>query len=146
MMRPIDLIVVHCSATGTDDIGAAEIRAWHTAPPKKWSDIGYHYVIRRNGKMEHGRPEDQIGAHAQGFNDSSLGICLVGGVSADDKAKAEFNFTRAQMASLEALLAALVVRFPNATVLGHRDLKDVKKACPSFDVRSWWYGANKLVA
>lgn len=143
-MRPIDMIVVHCSATGTEDIGAAEIREWHLA--KKWSDIGYHYVIRRNGRLEHGRPESEIGAHAQGFNDSSLGVCLVGGVDANDRTKGEFNFTRAQMAALEALLAALIVKHPNASVIGHRDLKGVRKACPSFDVRAWWYGANTLVA
>jgi N-acetylmuramoyl-L-alanine amidase len=72
--RKIDLLVVHCSATvATADIGAAVIRDWHKQ--RGFKDIGYHYVIRRDGKIERGRPEQQVGAHVQGFNAHSIGIC-----------------------------------------------------------------------
>lgn len=75
------------------------------------------------------------GAHARGFNHLSIAICLVGGI--DDKGKPEANFTPEQMRELRTLLDELLARYPNAKVLGHRDLPNVNKACPSFDVRAW---------
>ena len=78
-----------------------------------------------------------IGAHVAGFNENSIGICMVGGVSADDISKAENNFTKEQFASLKQLLIDLKIRYPQATIQGHRDFPGVKKACPSFDVRAW---------
>lgn len=138
-MREIDLIVVHCAATDDGaDIGVTEIRKMHL--DRGFDDIGYHYVIRRDGRTELGRPESAVGAHAVGFNSKSIGICLVGGVEADDRLRADFNYARAQMATLEKLLTSLTLRFPLAKVLGHRDLPNVAKACPCFNVRAWWYG------
>lgn len=138
-MRTINLIVIHCSATDDDvDIGVAEIRKWHL--DKGWSDIGYHWVIRRDGTVEKGRPEDVAGAHAEGHNAHSIGVCMVGGVEADDKMKAECNFTRAQWAALPTVVHQLLARYPESVVLGHRDLPGVTKACPCFDARAWWYG------
>lgn len=126
-------LVVHCAATKpTMDIGLREIRQWHRE--RGWLDIGYHFVIRRDGKVETGRPHDVIGAHVEGHNYESLGICMAGGI--DAKGKPENNFTPAQFESLRALLDKLKVDYPSAKIVGHRDL-DPKKACPSFDVASW---------
>lgn len=130
----IKLIVVHCAATPPDmDIGANEIRKWHT--DKGWSDIGYHYVIRRNGDVETGRPESVKGAHVYGYNTNSLGVCMVGGV--DAKNKPDANFTANQYAALERTLHSLTAKYPDAEVAGHRDF-DSGKACPSFDVNAFW--------
>lgn len=128
-------IVLHCSATrGIQDIGAKEIRKWHK--DKGWADIGYHFVIRRNGKIEPGRAENTIGSHVQGHNTDSIGICLVGGL--DDKTWAPVsNFTAAQWKSLGQLVGTLTKRYPSAKVLGHRDFPKVQKACPCFDARVW---------
>jgi len=115
------------------DIGAAEIRRWHT--DKGWADLGYHKVIRRDGEIESGRPEEQAGAHAKGFNEDSLAVCLVGGV--DEYNDPEANFTPAQWSSLKILIARWTREHPGAEVIGHRDLAGVNKACPSFDVRTW---------
>ena len=140
----IEYIVVHCSATRPSmDIGAAEIRRWHTSPDpndpsKPWRDIGYHYVIRRDGTIEPGRTLTQAGAHAAGVNYQSWGVCLVGGVREDNRFVAEDNFTAAQMNALEEVLFLLTEKAPGAQVLGHRDLPGVAKACPSFDARAWW--------
>ena len=60
------------------DIGAKEIKAWHKG--KGWKDIGYHYVIRLNGKVELGRPLEKMGSHVVGYNRDSVGVCYVGGV------------------------------------------------------------------
>lgn len=131
----IKLIVVHCSATPPDtDIGVDEIRQWHL--DRGWSDIGYHYVIRRNGDLEKGRPEHVKGAHTFGYNTDSLGVCMVGGVN--DKNKPDANFTMNQYAALERTLHLLTSKHAEAEVDGHRSF-DSGKACPSFDVKSFWY-------
>ena len=130
----VDWLVIHCAATPPDmDIGVFEIRQWHMR--RGWSDIGYHYVIRRDGAIEKGRSDTAPGAHAAGYNMNSLGICLVGGLK-QGTSKAEDNFTDAQFEALVSLLKTLKVRYPLAEYLGHRDLPGVRKACPSFDVTS----------
>jgi hypothetical protein len=135
-MRPIELIVIHAAATPENmDIGVAEIREWHI--DRGMRDIGYHDVIRRNGLIEKGRNIERAGAHAKGYNSHSIGICLVGGVDVDDISEAEFNFTRPQMASLNKLLDLYKIEFPDAEVVGHKDLPGVTKACPCFDVKSY---------
>lgn len=130
-----DYIAIHCSATPEHmDIGAAEIRKWHT--DKGWRDIGYHFVIRRDGQVELGRDINEIGAHVRGFNDESIGICLVGGV---DRAQSPVhNFTVSQMDTLGGLVSGLKQIYRNADVYGHRDFPGVNKACPCFDVPVWW--------
>lgn len=131
-----DHIVVHTAATRPSmDIGAAEIRRWHLQ--RGWLDIGYHYVIRRDGTVEEGRPRDAIGAHVSGHNTDSIGICLVGGVSEKDVKVPENNYTKAQMEALHGLLETLKTVFPKADIRGHRDFPGVAKACPCFDVRAW---------
>jgi N-acetylmuramoyl-L-alanine amidase len=138
-MRSIDLIVVHCSATPQDmDIGAETIDRWHKE--RGWAGIGYHYVIRRNGRVENGRPLERAGAHAAGHNDASVGVCMVGGTDAEDRQKAEANFAMSQYRALEELIFTLRGRFGSLEVLGHRDLPGVRKACPCFDVRALFGG------
>ncbi len=131
-----DFIAIHCSAT-TDkqNIGAADIDRWHRK--QGWACIGYHYVIRRDGTVEAGRDESVVGAHVANFNSNSIGICMVGGVDANDISKAVNNFTQAQFDSLKQLLIDLKVRYPKAKIQGHRDFPNVAKACPSFDVAAW---------
>lgn len=80
---------------------------------------------------------DAIGAHVEGFNSTSVGVCLVGGV-AEDGTTPQDNFTKDQYMSLLVLLKGLQKMYPEAEILGHRDFPGVKKACPSFDVRKWW--------
>lgn len=129
-----DYLVVHCSATQPKaNVGVKEIRQWHRE--KGWIDIGYHFVIRRDGTIEAGRPENVVGAHVENFNSNSIGICMVGGI--DATGKPEDNFTPAQYAALAEKLRELKAKYPNAKVQGHRDFPNVKKACPSFDVRKW---------
>ena len=128
-------IVVHCADTyATMDIGAAEIRKWHV-DERGWSDIGYHKVIRRDGTIEDGRDMNVSGAHAAGYNAVSVGVCLVGGRGKNNEA--ENNFTPQQFESLTEVLEELRGLYPDTEVLGHRDLPDVQKECPAFDVRGW---------
>jgi N-acetyl-anhydromuramyl-L-alanine amidase AmpD len=131
-MRHITKVIIHCAATKPNmDIGASDIKKWHL--DRGWKDIGYHYVIRRNGDIENGIGVALAGSHTKGHNASSIGICLVGGIN--NKGEPENNFTKPQWATLERLVRILKVDFPHATVHGHREF--AAKACPSFDVQEW---------
>lgn len=131
-----DFIVIHCSATGEEDIGAYDIDRWHRK--QGWACIGYHFVIRRDGTLEEGRAQETIGAHVANHNANSVGVCMVGGVDANDRKKATNNFTSEQFDTLERLVRFLKAKYPDATVQGHRDFPNVAKACPSFDAKKWF--------
>ncbi|MCO5735946.1 N-acetylmuramoyl-L-alanine amidase [Stenotrophomonas maltophilia] len=131
----VQYLIVHCAATRPSmDVGVKEIRKWHLQ--RGFNDVGYHYVIRRDGSIEKGRADTIPGAHAEGYNGKSLGVCLVGGVSENDVKVAENNFTEAQFDALHTLLRQLRASHPNAKVIGHREVNR-GKACPSFDVQEW---------
>lgn len=133
-MREINSIIVHCSYTYPEmDIGAEEIRRWHV-DGNKWVDIGYHYVIRRNGVIEPGRDLSRAGAHTRGHNADSVGICLVGG-KARGKAQ-QCNFTPQQWGALENLVTDLKREYPAALIRGHNDYT-ASKTCPTFDAKAW---------
>lgn len=126
--------MVHCSATPpTMNIGKKEIDKWHRQ--RGWLKIGYHYVIQRDGTLEEGRDKDVMGAHVKGHNAESIGICLVGGVDADNTP--EDNFTPEQYATLLDTIRSLHVEYPDAEIVGHNTLFS-GKACPSFNVEEWW--------
>lgn len=134
-MRDIKKIIIHCSATKPSmDIGVDTIRDWHVNG-NGWDDIGYHYVIRRDGTVETGRDLSVSGAHAAGYNLDSVGICVAGGIN--QSGKSEFNFTGTQMAQLEHVVNMLcnTYNLPESAVMGHNEVS--KKDCPCFDVREW---------
>lgn len=131
-MRKINKLIVHCSATPEGrDIKTETIRDWHVNN-NHWKDIGYHYVIELDGSIHKGRDESVIGAHCSGQNTNSIGICYVGGVAKDGKTPKDTR-TEAQKHSLLELLKKLKVKYPNATIHGHREF--AAKACPSFDAK-----------
>ena len=128
-MREISKIIIHCSATPPDmDIGRSEIDRWHKQ--RGWSGIGYHFVIRRDGGIETGRPVSRMGAHTKGHNRDSIGVCWIGGVDAQNKP--EDNRTQEQRHAMGDLVSELRRQYPQAQVHGHRDF--ARKACPSFVV------------
>jgi N-acetylmuramoyl-L-alanine amidase len=130
--RPIHEIIVHCAATPDGkDFTVDDIRAWHKA--RGFSDVGYHYVVYRDGRVMLGRPVGQVGAHVEGHNTGTIGISYVGGVSADGKV-AKDTRTEAQCASLLWLVAQLTTKHRGIRkITGHNQY--AAKACPSFDVR-----------
>ena len=129
-MRKITLIIVHCSAVRPDQqSSAAQIDTWHRERGWKFG-IGYHYVVRRDGSIEPGRPEWMIGAHCVGHNAHSIGVCYEGGL--DIRGEPTDTRTEAQKASLRQLLRQLRQRYPHALIVGHHDLNP-QKDCPCFD-------------
>jgi len=153
-LRTVNYLVVHCSATSPDkDIGYDEIDTMHKN--RGFDKCGYHYIIRRDGTLEEGRDLGFRGAHAKGYNWQSIGICVVGGIDKDGKA--EDNFEVDQYVALHILLKYLQERYPNAKILGHRDLSpdlngdgeitrdEYMKECPCFHAGTWFeeYGGSK---
>lgn len=131
-MRKISRIIVHCAAS-KGDVSAKTIKSWHLE--RGWRDIGYHYVIRRNGTIELGRPVAESGAHVQGKNKDSIGVCLAGGYGGSD------NYTDQQMSSLRTLCGGLIHEHGKLGVMGHNDFTNAK-TCPNFNVAAWWLGVN----
>ena len=143
--RRIDEIIVHCTASREGQEQTVEqIRRDHTTPVSKggrgWSDIGYHYVVYRDGTVHLGRDVDISGAHAEGHNSHSIGVVYVGGVENRPgvpytQLKAKDTRTEQQKASLLALLMDLRKLYPKARIIGHRDVDTHGKACPSFKAK-----------
>ena len=134
MEREINRIIIHCSYTSPSmDIGVKTIRDWHVND-NGWDDIGYHYVITRDGKIQKGRPIEVMGAHVRGHNEDSIGICMVGGMS--DEGNDDCNFTHWQWDALSALIGDLEMMFGKLEIHGHREF-DENKTCPTFDVKAW---------
>lgn len=129
-MRTITLIIVHCSANRAGSaLRMADIDSYHRS--LGWIGCGYHYVIPTDGTIEPGRPEEMVGAHCKNHNRHSIGVCYIGGLSKDGK-PADTR-TDAQHIALRNLLELLHRRYPDALIVGHRDL-DPQKVCPCFDV------------
>ena len=131
--RRINRIVVHCTATEEGkDYTVDWIRRVHKK--KGWSDIGYHYVIYRDGSLHEGRDINLVGTHARGYNTGSIGVVYVGGCPKGDTHKNKDTRTPEQKATLLRLLKDLRKMYPHAEIVGHKDLNAT--GCPSFDAKN----------
>lgn len=135
------MVIIHCSASDNpQDDSVERIRLLHTGNRKTaikwgkydthcngWADIGYHFIITQDGQVHTGRPIEKPGAHAKGFNKTSIGICLTG-----DK-----SFTEAQFKALREVISELISKFglSRIDILEHNQLNS-KKTCPNFDLQS----------
>lgn len=129
--RNIKEIIIHCADTPEGkDFTVDDIRKWHLQ--RGFSDIGYHYVIYRDGSVHNGRDVNVAGAHCTNHNSISIGICYIGGREAVGT-KPKDTRTEAQKKALVDLLKSLKRIYPNATIHGHREF--AAKACPSFDAK-----------
>ena len=143
MMRKINLIVIHCSATRADrSLTPDDLEMQHRR--RGFNGTGYHYYIRKDGTVHLTRPIERIGAHAKGFNAHSIGICYEGGL--DCRGRPADTRTPAQRATLRQLVGQLQEKFSGCRVCGHRDLspdlngngeiepEEWIKQCPCFEV------------
>ena len=132
-MRAINKIIIHCTATPEGrNVTVAEVTRWHKE--KGYRTIGYHYLIGLNGEVWRGRAEAEVGAHCEGENTNSIGVCYVGGLTKNGK-QAKDTRTPEQRDALAKLVKELKVKYPLAKVHGHREFAN--KECPSFDVQAW---------
>lgn len=139
-MRAITELIIHCSATAPGwmaglsvDEQAAEIDRWHKA--KGWAGIGYHYVVGRDGTIAPGRSIERDGAHVQGRNANTIGICLIGGRGSNATDQPEQHYTPDQLSALRELIERLREQFGDVPVTGHNQF--AAKACPGFNVPRW---------
>ena len=135
---PVTEIILHCSDTRPDWMAGrpiadkvAEIRRWHVEE-RGWRDIGYHWVIDRDGAVASGRPETEIGAHVEGHNRGTIGICLLGGYRTKAGDAFEMNFKPAQAAAVKRLICEIRGRAAIRKLSGHNDY--ATKECPGFRV------------
>ena len=150
-MRQITEIIIHCTATRPEWWAGkstaqkvAEVRRWHVEG-NGWKDVGYHFLIDRDGKLAKGRPLEQTGAHTRGKNTGTIGIALFGGHGGATTDAFADHFTSEQDAALRNLLADLRARFPSiAKVSGHHEY--AAKACPCFGVAEWLKSGPKKPA
>lgn len=123
--RKIKKLIIHCSASDVpshDDISV--IKNWHLE--RGWKDVGYHFFITKKGSLQQGRNTEEVGAHCEGHNQDSIGICLSG----------EKEFTEIQFRRLWELLADLKAKYrlTNNNIYPHKYFNK-KKTCPNFDVQ-----------
>ena len=144
-MRKITEIIVHCTATRADwwaskrtSEKVREIKRWHVQD-RGWADIGYHFLIDRDGTIAKGRDITRDGAHVQGRNKGTIGISLFGGHGSAETDKFAQHFTPEQDAALRRLLAELQATYGKVPVTGHNQY--AAKACPGFNVPAW-FGAK----
>ena len=141
-LRKINEIIIHCTATRPDwwagrktSQRVAEVRRWHIED-RGWSDIGYHFLVDRDGTISKGRPVEQAGAHVAGHNAEPIGISLFGGHGSDATDSFYEHFTPEQGAALRKLLDDLQGQYPAITkISGHNQY--AAKACPGFNVPDW---------
>lgn len=131
--RKIKYIVVHCTATPPGASIDAIKRYWREH--LLWKQPGYHYIILRSGQVVQLQDEAQISNGVLGHNAHSIHISYIGGIDVNGRPKD--NRTPEQISALYKKIVELTGRYPQAEVLGHRDFPGVKKACPSFDVKTW---------
>ena len=152
-------IVLHCSDTWPsanftiEKLAASHRKAGYGPYP------GYHFFVTRDGWLYYCRPLNVRGCHAKGYNTGSIGVCYEGGRKEECKrwhqnecehcgkrgckcpkglhtmSPWEDNRTAEQMVTLHVLLSTLHELWPEAVILGHRDLPGVKKACPCLDAK-----------
>ena len=122
------MLIIHCSAVRPDQTSSvAQIDTWHRRDNHWKFGIGYHYVVRRDGTIEPGRPEWMVGAHCKNHNAHSIGICYEGGLNI--RGQPDDTRTEAQKVSMRHLLEELHQRYPRAIIIGHHDLNPLKD-CP----------------
>ena len=144
MSRKISLIIIHCSATRSNQrFTVAMLKKCHDAR-FHGKGIAYHYYIEKDGQVYQTRDEEEIGMHARHYNAHSIGICYEGGL--DEKGEDKDTRTPEQRAALIALLRALKEDYPDAEIMGHCELEGVHKACPCFSCKEYRDYFDQLAA
>lgn len=139
-MRTIKRIFVHCTAsrqTATVNDIKAEFRR------KGWKNPGYHYLIDPGGAIHQLLDDDRVSNGVKGYNSTSINVAYIGGI--DNTGKGVDNRTDPQKKALVKILKILRQRYPDAVIMGHRDISpdtnkngivdpwERIKECPCFD-------------
>lgn len=139
--RPINSIILHCTATPASRIVTLQdIRRWHVQE-RGWEDVGYHFIVDQQGTIIHGRPTNRPGAHCKGHNQTSIGVCYIGGMSEDGREYIDTRTPEQKKALLE-LVKALMWEFGLRAEHIHCHNEYSNKACPCFKredfIKEYW--------
>lgn len=133
-MRNIKYIVVHCTATPSNTSIESIKHYWKKV--KGWANtVGYHYIIKNDGTVVELTDETKITNGVKGYNSECIHLAYIGGIDKNGQPKDTRSTQQAQ--AMFDLITSLSDKYPTAETLGHRDFPNVKKACPSFDVKTW---------
>lgn len=126
-LKEIRFLVIHHSQRDKDCMEFIKVRH---KQKRGWEDIGYHYIIEKNGNLKKGRDEKFMGAHVKGYNQNSISICLIGNLDENSSTKKQFKtlikFLKKKMKKYD---------IPNERIVGHREFPNVKKTCPGIFVK-----------
>lgn len=141
-----NLIVIHHTGGADIDASAEQIHDWHLNQNPPWAGIGYHFVIRKDGTIERGRPVDTVGSHAYGYNAHSIGIHLSGDFETAFPTMAQIEMTAMLIANL---CADYCIPIDKAHICGHCDLmatdcpgKNLYEKIPIIVGKANWYRYN----
>ena len=140
-MRNITYIILHCTATPQNTTIQSILNYWKNF--KKWRNPGYHKLIKADGECVNLLDILKISNGAKGYNHNSIHVAYIGGI--DECKKPLDNRTVKQILTMQRVLKELCLRFPNAKILGHNELPNVTKACPSFSVQKWLSEKNFMM-
>jgi N-acetyl-anhydromuramyl-L-alanine amidase AmpD len=112
-----EMIVLHHAAAKS--CSAEQVHQWHLS--RGWSGVGYHFIVRKDGQIYRGRPENVIGAHATNYNSKSIGVCFEGDFT-------EENMSKAQLEAGKELVSYLKEKYKISNIKAHRDL--MATSCP----------------
>lgn len=139
--REVTTMIVHWSDSFTNKhLNAEQIHDIHQA--LGMSGIGYHFVIRRDGTLQRGRPVNVVGDHTTSNNNLSLGVVMVGGYNCPtgtetpELYQSVESLTRAQFNTLDKIIEVFYQTFPGGQVLGHNDVEPTQ-IDPGFDVPNY---------
>lgn len=143
-MRDIRRIFVHCTAGSQKQTLKDLLNEFKN---KGWSAPGYHYVVFPDGKVEQLLDVSKVSNGVQGYNSTSINVAYVGGI--DNKGRTIDNRTHEQKTALLDLLMELKKKYPNAHIMGHRDIwgkkpSNWKKQCPCFDAEAEYANLDRI--
>lgn len=142
-MRNIKYIFVHCTASQQTATVQQILKEF---TQRGWRIPGYHYIVDPKGMLTQLVAEDRISNGVKGYNAESINVAYIGGI--DSKKKAIDNRTPEQKKTLLNILTRLKQKYPNAIIMGHRDISPDKnhngivdpweriKECPCFDAKT----------
>lgn len=137
-MRQIKRIFIHCTG-GWKTATVNDIKAEFAK--KGWKNPGYHYLVDYAGKIHQLLSEDKVSNGVKGYNSTAINVAYIGGITNNGEKIVEADTrTAAQKAGLISILSVLKKKYPNAIIMGHRDIwgEDPKKwlkQCPCFDAK-----------
>ena len=128
-------IIIHSSQTPpSKNLDVEDMNKLHRQ--KGFLNVVHHLIIKRDGSVETGRHLEEVGAHTEGYNDTSVSVCLIRGTTMDSELEPRLHYTSKQWQELKESVMWLRYTYPQSSILGFTEIATTQ-LCPYFDVQSW---------